>query len=238
MNRYRGSYKRMRELVLDQNKHLIEEMINEPIVWICPQIGNDAELQLNGKGLMKLLDLPENFFDGFWPRRAPQWDGLFISKVSKTLYLIEAKSHITEISKGNYEPKSGVRNYETKIYNYNMKCNSLRNVMKYFNVNDDRNNYWLHHYYQIANRLAFLLKIKEACPNKEIKDAKLIFLNFVNDPDWLKSNKQASDEEWNKKYETILNKMGITEIDLSDNDAFIWNIDLNLKYVHPFCTPL
>ena len=44
MNRYRGSYKRMRELVLDQNKHLIEEMINEPIVWICPQIGNDAEL--------------------------------------------------------------------------------------------------------------------------------------------------------------------------------------------------
>lgn len=226
----------MRELVCEKkNKQLIEKVIKESLKWICPQIGNDSELQLNGKELMKRLSLPDNLFEGFWPQRAPQWDGLFISTKSKTLYLIEAKSHITEISKGNYKPKTRVQSYDTKIHNYNMKCKSLRKVMKYFNVNDDKEEYWLHNYYQIANRLAFLLKVKEVCPNKKIKDVKLIFLNFVNDPDWKKENKHASDEEWNKKYETILNQMGITKKQMSSNGAFVWNIDLNKGSVHSFC---
>lgn len=37
MERNKGSYKRMRELVLEQNLYLIEDLINEPIQWICPK---------------------------------------------------------------------------------------------------------------------------------------------------------------------------------------------------------
>ena len=49
MERNKGSYKRMRELVLEQNTYLIEDLINEPIQWICPNSESGKELQLNRK---------------------------------------------------------------------------------------------------------------------------------------------------------------------------------------------
>ena len=195
----KGSYKRMRELVCDHNRHLIENKIKEPFEWICPQVGVDKECQLNSKSIMEKLGLPDNYFTDFWPQRAPQWDGMFIAKTNKTLYLIEAKSHLSEISSGNKPPVEGDNN-ESKNRNFTMKSDSLIYLMKCFDVDDNdetKKNYWLHTYYQIANRIAFHIKIKEekkkkkACANIKIKDVKLIFLNFVDDPDWKKENKHG-----------------------------------------------
>lgn len=65
MERNKGSYKRMRELVLEQNLYLIEDLINEPIQWICPKHENGRELQLNGKDTLTFLGLPKDFFFRF-----------------------------------------------------------------------------------------------------------------------------------------------------------------------------
>lgn len=223
MERNKGSYKRMRELVLDQNLYLIEDLINEPIQWICPKHENGRELQLNGKDTLTFLGLPKDFFLGFWPQRSPQWDGMFIAKQSKTLYLIEAKSYLAEIKRGNKLAKQYSKKQED---NYNMKCNSLRSLMNYFKVEgDSKEDIWLHKYYQISNRIAFHLKIKEMIPNEKINNVKLVFLNFVNDPDWISVGKHASSNDWEKKYNTIFNEMGVTKEQFTENEVFIWNVD-------------
>lgn len=227
--KHKGSYKRMRELVCEQNRQLIENEINESIEWICPQAGVDKECQLNSKNIMERLGLTDNkFFNGFWPKRAPQWDGMFIATTSKTLYLIEAKSHLSEISSGNKPPVKGDNNYESKKENFKKKKKSLRELMMCFNVDSNKENYWLHTYYQIANRIAFHNKVLEACPNDKIKDVKLVFLNFVDDPDWKKENKHVSEDGWNIKYNSILDKMGITEDQLTEKGIYIWNMDAKL----------
>lgn len=235
MDRFKGSYKRMRELVCKENTKIIENKIKDSVIWICPQEGDYKEYQLNGKGIIKKLGLPDGLFDDFWPKRAPQWDGLFIASSSKTLYLIEAKSYLNEITKGNYAPKSSDSNYETKLENYNIKCNSLRKLLTYFNVDTKKEEYWLHKYYQIANRIAFFLKIKESLPNNIIQDVKLLFLNFVNDPDWKKENKHASNKDWNKKYTIIIEDLGLTWKKLSKKGVCIWNVDIGELSVEPFC---
>ena len=223
MERYKGSYKRMRELVLEQNTYLIEDLINEPIQWICPNSESGKELQLNRKDTLTFLGLPKDLFLNFWPQRSPQWDGMFIAKQSRTLYLIEAKSYIAEIKRGNKLAKQYNKEQEA---NYNMKCNSLRSLMNYFKVDGDSNeDIWLHKYYQISNRIAFHLKIKEMIPNEKINNVKLVFLNFINDPDWMSVGKHASSNDWEKKYNTIFNEMGVTKEQFTENEVFIWNVD-------------
>lgn len=222
MGRNKGSYKRMRELVLKQNTCLIEDLTNEPIQWICPNRENGKELQLTGKATLNCLGLSEDLFLGFWPQRSPQWDGMFIAKQSKTLYLIEAKSHLAEISRGNKLAKQYNKEQEA---NYNMKCKSLRSLMSNFKVDDSKEDIWLHKYYQISNRIAFHLKTKEVLPNKKINNVKLVFLNFVNDPDWISVGKHASENDWKKKYDTIFKEMGINKEQFTENEIFIWNVD-------------
>ena len=216
--RVKGSYKRMSELV-DKKPDLIEEIVGEKISWICPKDGK--ERQLNSKDILKRLGLDENLFEEFWPKRSPQWDGMFIAKDTATLYLIEAKSHLTEISSGNRLSKECSEDHKK---NYLMKCKTLRSTMSYFNVMVD-DNIWLHKYYQISNRIAFHLKVKEKLPTDIINNVKLIFLNFVNDPDWKEEKKQASENDWEKKYNKILKEMGLTYEQFFENDIFIWNID-------------
>ena len=80
-------------------------------------------------------------------------------------------------------------------------------------------------YYQISNRIAFHLKIKEMIPNEKINNVKLVFLNFVNDPDWMSVGKHASSNDWEKKYNTIFNEMGVTKEQFTENEVFIWNVD-------------
>lgn len=171
---------------------------------------------------MNCLGLSEDLFLGFWPQRSPQWDGMFIAKQSKTLYLIEAKSHLAEISRGNKLAKQYNKEQEA---NYNMKCKSLRSLMSNFKVDDSKEDIWLHKYYQISNRIAFHLKTKEVLPNKKINNVKLVFLNFVNDPDWISVGKHASENDWKKKYDTIFKEMGINKEQFTENEIFIWNVD-------------
>ena len=224
MDRNKGSYKRMRLLIREENTHLLEKekSINDTLQWICPTLSDSKENQLNSSKILNEFKISAKDFEGFWPKRQPQWDGIAYSKKTRTIYLFEAKSHRSEIRCGN---KLDDSNNEKKQKNYDLKCNSLRNAMMEVVKNSDYEKAWLHKYYQISNRITFLLKLKSICPTEKIKDVKLIFLNFVNDPDWVPANKQMSFSQWEEKYKEIYKSMGLTKSRLNELGAFVINFD-------------
>lgn len=224
MDRNKGSYKRMRFLIHEENTYLLEKekCISDTLQWICPTLSDSKEYQLNSSKILNKLGISAKEFEGFWPNRQPQWDGIAYSKKTRTLYLFEAKSHRSEIRCGN---KLDDSNNENKQVNFDLKCECLRKAMMEVVNNPDYEEAWLHKYYQISNRIAFLLKLKSLCPTEKIKDVKLIFLNFVNDPDWVTANKQMSFSQWEEKYKNIYETMGLTESRLNELGAFVINFD-------------
>lgn len=221
MAQMKGSYKRMRELKEKENILLLTDIPKESIKWLSPD-KNGKECQLNRQSMIKALGLPNNYFDKFWPKRGPQWDGLVITEGSKTLYMIEAKSYCGEISKGNVLRKDA---NEQQKKNHELKCNSLKEAMSFFNIDDAKGKIWMEKYYQISNRIAFYLHIKKALPTSKIDGAQLLFINFYDDPDW--KNKHSSQEKFKIKYDKILNEMGLTYKQLEENGIFIRFIDAN-----------
>lgn len=222
MKNLKGSYQRMRELKEKKNLHLLTDISQESIKWLSPD-ENGKEHQLNRLETIKELGLPKDYFINFWPQRGAQWDGIAIAEESETLYMIEAKSYCGEISKGNLL-KNDANEQQKK--NHNMKCDSLRNVMSFFKTDVDEK-IWLYKYYQISNRIAFYLHTKKALPTDKIKNSKLLFINFCDDPDWKCENKHSSKEQFEKKYNKILNEMGLTYEQLEKNGIFIRFIDSN-----------
>ena len=57
---------------------------------------------------------------------------------------------------------------------------------------------WFNKYYQIGNRITFLVKLKEKGFN-----VKLVLLNIVDDPTYI----QTSEEQWNEYYESVFTHM-------------------------------
>lgn len=54
---------------------------------ISNQIIQFCRISVNGKVISNKLGIKCKDFEGFWPQRQPQWDGIAISK-DKTLYLL------------------------------------------------------------------------------------------------------------------------------------------------------
>lgn len=156
----------------------LNEMIGDPdIEWISPLAGPGKtydEYTLNQRSLPKLRELGfpgDPQFFSFWPRRQPQWDGIALSGDHHTLYLVEAKAHISELnSKLSASSGESIRTIE----------NTLRVVHDTYYANGDFSN-WISKYYQLANRLSFLSILNEKAPYGSIKGVKLILLNFLND---------------------------------------------------------
>ena len=94
----KGSKLMMQIAASPLQKCIIDEKLGEELVWLSPIEETDyEEYQMSETEVCKFLGLEkkkENFL--FWPRRQPQWDGIAIGKKSATLYIFEAKSHLSE----------------------------------------------------------------------------------------------------------------------------------------------
>ncbi len=124
-----------------------------------------------------------------WPEKGPKWDGVGIDDRRKII-LIEAKGHPGETI---------ARCAALSENSLTLIKESLQNTHDRLNPNHPyQQGVWMDEYYQLANRLTFLRLLEEA----KI-DARLILLNFVNDP----THKATSSIQWQKHYSDLFTKM-------------------------------
>ena len=100
----KGSQKWIQKLV-NERPDLLTSLIStqfdlpdtDTITWLS-LIAGDGYAEYQDQAFLDLLNikLPNVSLSDFWPSRGPVWDGLGRSKTGKA-FLIEAKSHISEI---------------------------------------------------------------------------------------------------------------------------------------------
>jgi hypothetical protein len=110
------------------------------------------------------LSLKKRPLADFWPDNGPQWDALGASDSGK-VFLIEAKSHIGELSSSiGAKDEGSVRRI----------LQSLRETKNFLNSNAEVD--WSRGFYQYANRLAHLYLLRQ-----NDVPAYLVFVYFLND---------------------------------------------------------
>ena len=223
--------KKMLQLLLTKPEYK-NDLINElkkrcldttDLVPLSPSIDKNGvfhEHQLN-KTILRKLKIDPDALKKFWPTPQPNWDGILVNKNGKedfdSVYLIEAKSHESEIgSKVRSKNRNNSKLIEESIQEYAKKPYGISEK--------EKNDEWLRTHYQIANRLAFLHKLKKLLPKKTVK---LIFLNFINDLTW---GKQAvkTKEDWDKKYKKIFDDMGL-DIENTKQQGVIFINDIDVS---------
>lgn len=184
----------------DAMRKALDHMIaNEGLNWLSPLAPEYREYQLNEEFIYLQLGLDKKeakALFSFWPNRQPQWDGIALSRDGKTLYIVEAKAHTSELeSKCMAKSKESVE----KIYA------SLKYVMKKY-YNSDNFDAWINLYYQLANRLSFLNILNESAFGN-IQNVKLVLLNFVDDYTY----KPTTEQEWLAHYKEVFAQMTESE---------------------------
>lgn len=218
--------KRMMQILVKEHSYLLNEKLNANLKWLSPrESDNYKEFQLNGEYISKELEIDWSEHKEFWPTRQPQWDGLAISSDEKgsTLYLFEAKSHLDEISTGNYLANNST---EQQKCNYEVKKKTILDIAQTIYQYKGNDNIWLNKYYQISNRLVFLEKMKEFASKAKYDFVKLIFLNFENDPTWKSQGKSVCTGGWQSKYDKIFKDMGDIADKIKARGAIIIDIDV------------
>ncbi len=216
----KGSRHQLQNIVFDKNQHILNEILSDNLKWISPIRKDDyREYQLNNAELIKILGLPKGVFKGFWPPRQPQWDGIAISE-NGTLYLIEAKSHLSEIQCSNTEKQEIIRDRIDKVADKIAKIK----------LDNNKQEAWYKRYYQIANRVVFKEKLQDLInevPEIKFNKVVLIFLNFVNDTTWSPKKRVTSENAWICHYENIFSEMGLDRDTLSKRDIYVKCLDLS-----------
>lgn len=206
-------------------KYIIDEKLGEELVWLSPIEATDyEEYQMSEAEVCNFLGLDnkKEHFD-FWPRRQPQWDGIAIGKMSATLYIFEAKSHLTETT-----TDCSATSKESK----DLILSTIKDIAK--NVYDVTNkeviqSQWLKTNYQLANRLVFLQKMKELASNARFYEkVNLVLLNFVNDPTWDIKERVPNAAIWKEHYDKIFKSMNITKEHLEKEGV------IEIEYSAPF----
>lgn len=175
----KGSRKWIQVLVNDYPEILNNCIGSNDIQWVSP-IAQDNYLEYkDGKVIEKLgITLENRKLHDFWPRRGQTWDALGKSS-SGTVFLVEAKSHITEIDVGG----TGAKAESSRL----LISKSLREVQEYLNAKSEID--WSKYFYQYCNRLAYLYFLREL----NSIDAYLVWVCFVNDKEM---NGPTSAEKW------------------------------------------
>ncbi len=211
--------------IVVEHQNLQDELnaqIGEPLIWISPLAGKSdtfLEYQLNDTYITKLLGISKaeatELFD-FWAKRQPQWDGLAFSQSKETLYLIEAKAHLSELNS-----KCAASNQTSRA----LILASLSDTQKkYFPKGSFTS--WTDEYYQLANRLTFLKKLNEA-PFGNIKKVKLVLLNFTNDNSYI----PTAESEWTEHYAEVFTKM--TGSSTTPEDTLLIYFDVSKRGIMP-----
>ncbi|MBO4808929.1 MAG: hypothetical protein J5537_07785 [Lachnospiraceae bacterium] len=174
----------------------LNSMLGTKLEWISPtKDGSYREFEL--RGCADIIGLEEGGGKAdfsFWPQRQPQWDGIALGHNDKkrVLYLFEAKAHTQELHSycrtKSEENKRIITEllscFQGKCYpNASFKC-------------------WMNGYYQLANRLLFLNKVK-AMKSAKYSDVKLVLIYFINDTTYI----STSEEEWLKSSQKALRNL-------------------------------
>ena len=221
----KGSKYMMQMAASPLQKYLLDKKIGEELVWLSPIVETDyEEYQLSEQTVCDFIGIERDkkTFD-FWPARQPQWDGIAIGKETATLYLFEAKSHLSETetscSASSDTSKEMISKTMSKVASsvYNMNDN---NIIK---------EYWMKNNYQLANRLTFLHKMKKIVSNASFcADVKLVLINFVNDTTWDEEKRVNDPSQWKEHYDHIFETMGIRRKDVEEQGL------IELEYSTPF----
>lgn len=205
--------------IVIENQELQKELnqaIGNNLEWISPLAGENeefAEYELQHSIVKERLDLSdedEKREFAFWPKRQPQWDGLAIGCDGKTLYIVEAKAHLSELAS-----KLSARNEDS----IKLITNSMKTVHDTYYANGDFDA-WINRYYQLGNRLTFLHYLKKI-KFKKIENVKLVLLNFVEDITY----KFTTEEEWKRHYKEVFKIM--TGKDSAPEDVIVVNFKVS-----------
>lgn len=185
----KGSKLWIQNLVNDSKGAKLTEAIQKvdssigKITWLSPlESHNYEELKTqNIEGITKRML-------AFWPEHGPQWDA--VGKAGDTLILVEAKGHVAETNS-----KCTASSEKSK----ELIEKTLKEVHKKLGATTEFDEtYWLRKYYQLSNRLAFLVKLKE----QGLK-VKLVLLNIVEDYGHIPTEQK----EWENHYKYVFEKL-------------------------------
>lgn len=195
--------------------HELSKILNKTIKleWLSP-LKDDDYAEYVDQDFINRLDINSRIIkplNDFWPNGGANWDGL--AKDNETIFLIEAKAHISE----QMIESTGA----TSIESINLIKKSLEETKAFLDVKSDVS--WCkENYYQYANRIAHLYYLREI--NKI--DAHLLFIYFLNDK--TVTGKSETKEDWKQAINDVYKKLELEKNNkLSD---FIHNIfiDTNL----------
>jgi hypothetical protein len=209
-----SKYWMQRVIEEDTLRSKLDAMIGETLEWISHLAGPQKtydEYQLNDRCICEKIKISQqeaNDLFSFWPKRQPQWDGIAFNTTGETIYLVEAKAHLSEL-----DSKCAATNENSK----KMIINSMSDVKNLYYSEGDFE-YWVNKYYQLGNRLTFLKKLSEK-PFGKVVSVKLVLLNFVND-----TYIPTSEEEWKEHYKLVWKKM--TGVENPPDDVLVINYDV------------
>lgn len=224
-------------------KDELDKMIGEKLIWISPleeELYKEYMIPGDEKILSKKEKLPEfeNVDFSFWPKtngRKPTFDGIAISEDRSTLYLFEAKSHLTEMIS---ETGAGTDSLNViskcmqeacaKLFGSDSKYN--KEIWEKVEVKDKKKKQV---FYQLGNRLTllyYLNKRRDVTNLPESIKVKLVLLNIVNDYTHNDKNKIISKEKWEEHYKKVfcMMKYGdvpegkLEEINIPENVEIIY----------------
>ena len=167
------------KIVRKSRKHLLDDLLGHGnINWLSPLASDSFKeyyLETIAKKFPKETGL-ENMDWSFWKAtRKPQWDAVGIGE-DDTLIIVEAKAHTSEIEG---------RGSNAKGDSYLQKKEQIENIM-------GKDPIWMKEYYQTANRILYLSKLKEYYGSN--RNVVLVFLNFINDVSYIPESKEV----WNE----------------------------------------
>lgn len=154
------------------------------IRWLSP-LKNDSYGELKTKQISGL----EKADFSFWPDIGPWWDGVGIDDKGCIL-LVEAKGHVAET-----KTKCAASSETSRTMIKQSMQEAHDSLTNSHNYDEDS---WLNKYYQLGNRLTFLVKLREQGYN-----VKLVLLNIVDDPTHIATSLEA----WKRHYDEVFQIM-------------------------------
>lgn len=174
----------------------LNSAIGDDLTWLSPLKDEYLEYKLNQenicKGVLGVEGEQKKKIFSFWPDNQPQWDGIALSKDEKTLYLVEAKAHLSELnSKISASSSTSIK----------LIKDSMKEVFQKYYPNG-KFEMWTDEYYQLGNRITFLHKLNDVSDITGIK-VKLVLLNFAEDYTY----KPTTEDEWKEHYKKVFRDM-------------------------------
>lgn len=194
----RGSQKWI-QLLVNEKPHILDSYLtreldlpeDDRITWVSPLRTEGYAEYFDQASLDKLgVKLERRTLTDFWPKNGPHWDALGKTIESEKLFLVEAKSHVTElVSSARASPASLQKIKESLI---ETKC-----FLRSSSAAD-----WTVGFYQYVNRLAHLYLLR----HENDLQAYLIFVYFLND---VEMSGPATVEEWRAALDLLHAYLGL-----------------------------